>query len=374
MQITSAKNLPQTAFEYLHDIKNSVLKNPIHDLEEKFPNFSRYCNEVCDKYLYDYLTSPLADQNIFTIHQDKLKNLLNISHDYQKFYHYMLDILIKDNQLTINNDILSFESPFHFEWNNSKLQKHYPMFKGTLSLLDHCVSHYKSALSGQIPAISVLYPDGDVTFIENKLNEDIAEYSEIPVIRNIAITLISQISQSSPLRILEIGGGRGIITKELLNNINHNNLIEYHFTDIGRRFVLDMKRSTNNLSFVKCSQFDITKNPIEQGIQPNSYDIILGLDVVHATPNIETTLMNLKSVMKKDGILCLLETTYAQRWQNLMMGLTKGWWLFEDQWRTSTPLVSSNNWKKVIKQCEFNAYDIMTLKNKNSDAALIFAF
>ncbi len=128
-----------------------------------------------------------------------------------------------------------------------------------------------------------------------------------------------------------------------------------------------------SLNFLKCDQFDITKNPIEQGIKLNTYDIILGLDVVHATPNIEITLKNLKSILNVEGVLCLAETTDAQCWQHLIMGVTKGWWLFDDEWRISTPLLSPICWHKVLEKSEFSSTKIITLENKNSDAALIIA-
>jgi len=371
------KNLFPLTVECVHDVFSKTLQHKDVDLEEKFPNFSRYCNVICSKYLYDYLTTPLISQNNLTIHVDHLKSLLNIVKDYEKFYEYMLNILIRDKLLTVENDILSFSNFAYPSVSPSKLKQMYPVFQGTLSLLDHCITHYAEALSGKIPAISVLYPEGNTAFLDKKFSEDTAIYSELPILKDGAIKVVSHVSRNTPLNILEIGGGRGIFTLELFNDINtsRTNSINYHFTDIGRRFVIDMQRhvNNNNLNYVKCSQFDITKNPIEQGIDLNSYDIIIGLDVVHATPDIEKTLCNLKLVMKNHGILCLLETTHAQRWQNLIMGLITGWWLFNDEWRTSSPLLPPGCWKKVMEKSGFSQTNVTTLQNKNSDAALIIA-
>lgn len=371
-----ASNLFSIATNNLQKFRLALLKNTSHSLEYQFPDFSLQCNRLCAQYIYGYLTAPLNAKQQLTINIKQLKTLLCITKNYEKFYDYMLDALIADGLLVRNFDLLQFNKTQNASWKSSELKMIYPMFRGTLTLLDHCVSHFSLALSEKIPAISVLYPEGSTAFMDKTFSEDTAEYTEMPIIRNIAVKLLSTLINELPsLKILEVGGGRGLITRELLDNITDKNIVEYHFTDISRRFVIDMKRHAKDkgLTFLTCDQFDITKKPIDQGIQLNTYDIILGLDVVHATPNIETTLRNLKSLLKAEGLLCLLETTNVQRWQNLIMGLTKGWWLFDDKWRKSIPLLSATCWKIVIEDSGFLSTNITTLQNKNSDAALIFA-
>jgi phospholipid N-methyltransferase len=371
----SSNNLFQLSIDNIQDILKSVLKYPTIDLELKYPNFSNDCNKLCAQYIYEYLTSPLKSINKFSVSKVKLKFLLNLSSSYNNFFDYMIDILISENLLQIHGETLLFNETFDVSVQLHLLIKKYPMFRGTLNLLAYCVKNFPLALSEKIPAIGVLYPEGNVAFIDEMISEDTAEYSEISILREITVKFISHISQKLPLKILEVGGGRGIITKELLSSINIKNLIEYHFTDIGKRFVIDMKRHSEklNLDFLKCRTFDITKNPSEQGFDLKSYDIVIGLDVVHATPQIEVSLKNLKSLINDNGILCLLETTHVGRWQNLIMGLNKGWWHFDDSWRTSTPLVSPKLWGEALSNCGYLRSKIMTLDNKTSDSVLIIA-
>jgi len=369
-------DLYSTNICHLQKIKRDLLENTPLDLELQFPNFSLHCNRLCARYIYDYLLFPVQLMRNNSIQIDKLKHLLCITKDFEKFFEYMMNLLIADGLLVENNGFLQFNHRSNSVWKNTDLQMIYPMFRGTLALLDHCVSNFTMALSEKIPAIGVLYPDGSPEFMKQTLSDDTAVYTEMPVIKDIAVNLLlSLFKEFSSLKILEIGGGQGLITREILDSISDITTVEYFFTDISRRFVIDMQRHANDkgLNFLKCGQFDITRCPSEQGIQSANYDIILGLDVVHATPNIELTLKNIKSLLKPEGFLCLLETTTSQRWQNLIMGLAKGWWVFNDKWRTSTPLLSPSGWENVINASGYSRSDITTLKNTNSDAALILA-
>jgi 2-polyprenyl-3-methyl-5-hydroxy-6-metoxy-1,4-benzoquinol methylase len=370
MPQSSQNNLFQLAIDNLSEIFNADYQA---DLEKIFPNFSRDCGNLSVEYIYKYLTSPFENQQPISIDRDDLKSALNIAKDYEKFYAYMLDVLVDESLLTIKDNNLYFKTKPKATVTLSTLKDKFPMFGGTLALLEHCVSYYPKALSELIPPISVLYPNGNVAFLEEILSKNTSDYSEMPTLRGVTVKVISNISQKFPLNILEVGGGRGIITRELISNINIKNISEYCFTDIGRRFIIDMDKysKNSNLSFVKCNTFDITKNPVDQGIA-NTYDIVLGLDVVHATPNVVDTLKILKSLINANGILCLLETTHVGPWQNLIMGLTKGWWIFNDT-RKYSPLMDVNEWKEALYNSGFTSVSISTLQNKNSDSALIIA-
>jgi len=354
-------------------LKKAIFK----DLEEKYPGFAQECNDYCVRCIYDYITKPLNKNISLSISYTALKEALNVVDQYDKFYSYLLTILAEHNLLSIKNDILNFKW-LTFDISTQKkllyLKDKYRIFKGTIGLLEHCLEAYPKIFSGELPGISVLYPNGNTNFLDDKLSEDTAEYSEMPIIKKLTAKLIADYSQTNHLKILEIGGGRGLITRELLSVVNKIN-IEYHFTDISRRFILNMEKYVNDkhLNFVKCFKYDITKSSAEQNILLNHYDLVIGLDVVHVAPDIDFALKNLQQLLNQNGILCLLETTKTQYWQNLIMGVTTGWWQFKDQLRSHSPLLSTKNWKKALKKSGFNLINLMTLENKNSDATIIFS-
>jgi microcystin synthetase protein McyD len=287
----------------------------------------------------------------------------------------MLQIMSDDGLVKVEGNTITFKSNQEIPTHIEDLKNSYPMFKGTLELLDHCVKHYPVSLSETIAPISVLYPAGNTHFLDNIYAQDTETYSEMPIIQDITIQAISQIKNFSPLRILEIGGGRGLFTRQLFENIRPTDHITYHFTDLSKRFVIDMQRYTRQKQIpnLECFRFDITKEPLCQKVVPNSYDVIIGQDVVHTTNNVEQTLKNLQALLSEDGILCLLETTSTGRCNNLIMGITHGWWLFNDNWRGFTPLVSPNTWQSVLQVTKYTNTRSVFLDNANSDAALIVA-
>ena len=362
----------------LHDFMN--IAEDIHitsyrnipDLDKKFTDFFQKCNQLCAAYVYNYLLSSSCSRQI---NIDTLRNKLNISNNFTKFYRYMLKILNEDGLIKIEGNTLTFKSNQEKLIDIATLKNSYPMFKGTLTLLKHCINHYPEALSETIPSISVLFPKGSTSFLDELHSQDTNIYSEMPIIRDIAIQAISKINNTTSLQILEIGGGRGLFTRQLFDYVKSTHNLQYHFTDLSKRFIIDMKRYGNEKKIrnLHSFKFDVTRDPLSQNLIPNSYDIIIGQDIVHATSNLELTLKNLQSLLSKNGTLCLLETTSTGRWNNLIMGITHGWWVFNDNWREFTPLIQTDAWQSVLQLTGYTKTHVVFFDNFHSDAALIIA-
>ena len=56
----------------------------------------------------------------------------------------------------------------------------------------------------------------------------------------------------------------------------------------------------------------------------------MAANVVHATPELRVTLGHLRSLLAPGGQLVLLEATTRERFADLTVGFTPGWWAFED--------------------------------------------
>ena len=97
-------------------------------------------------------------------------------------------------------------------------------------------------------------------------------------------------------------------------------------------------------------QLDISHDPESQGYELHSFDMVLGYNVVHATPRIRESIRNLGRLLAPGGLLGLVEATRLRRWDEMVWGLTEGWWLFEDDdLRTISPLISLNQWQDVLR-------------------------
>jgi 2-polyprenyl-3-methyl-5-hydroxy-6-metoxy-1,4-benzoquinol methylase len=165
--------------------------------------------------------------------------------------------------------------------------------------------------------------------------------------------ILQNTNKKRKLRILEIGGGNGLLTREIVPFINNEN-VEYYFTDITEIFVKKMQEQ-NTMCNMKFGLLDISKSPIEQGFEKHGFDLKLGYDVVHATKSIGETISNIKELLAPNGMIGIIDIICQQRWQHMIFGMAEGWWYFEDEdVRKESPLLSLRKWEQVFHNHGFN--------------------
>jgi acyl transferase domain-containing protein/predicted O-methyltransferase YrrM len=136
-------------------------------------------------------------------------------------------------------------------------------------------------------------------------------------------------------QVLEIGAGTGSGTQAFFNAIDDDIVgsslapfEHYTFTDISAGFFEAAKslfhRWEHMMSFRK---LDIEIDPEKQGFEPNSYDIIIAAQCLHATANMSTTLSHVRKLLRPGGKLILVETTQDHVDLSFSFGLLSGWWL-----------------------------------------------
>ena len=347
-----------------------------------YPQLQHSLNQLCSSYIYDYFRACriTLDQG-HTYHADELKTKLGVLPKFEKFYQFMLRVLDEDRifgleggQVRILKSSHEVDSP---EKLRTELESQYPGFKGLLRLLKHCAGSYPEALSGKIEAIGVLYPGGSSQFL-NECEKNTIEHKNGRVYQQLLRDIVYNVSKSHgrKLRILEVGGGRGSLTRLIAPVLKDSN-VEYHFTDIGKTFVVqaEAEAQQSGFDFMKFGLLDISRDPVAQGYEGSSFDIILGLNVVHATPRIEQTIGNLKSLLSPNGYLLLVEGVRPQRWIDMVWGLAEGWWYFTDSdLRTTSPLLSQEKWEEAFRKQGFEAvqgYPQDERERSETDSALI---
>jgi acyl transferase domain-containing protein/acyl carrier protein/2-polyprenyl-3-methyl-5-hydroxy-6-metoxy-1,4-benzoquinol methylase len=337
-------------------------------------------NQLCLSYIYEYLQSPntlnFSQGKIYN--QDEVQVRLKVLPKFQRFYEFILNFLALNKVIKLN-DNRTFEFLQDPETIKQEAEKNYPEFKGIFKLLEHCTSHYSKALSGEIEAISVLYPDGSSELLKESI-ENTVEYSNSRIYQTLVKEIIVQIVSKLPgktIKILEVGAGNGLLTWSLATALKDYK-VEYYFTDLSKGFILNAEKEARQrgFSFMKFGVFDISKNSQQQGYQKQSFDIILGLDVVHATKNVAKTVQNLNDLLVSNGLLFLIETVKSQCWTDLVWGLAEGWWYFDDGIRTNSPLLSIEKWEELLCQQGFRSvqgYPISEEKRKQTEYGLIIA-
>ncbi|KAJ5538114.1 hypothetical protein N7494_007593 [Penicillium frequentans] len=179
--------------------------------------------------------------------------------------------------------------------------------------------------------------------------------------------IIRHIVHKNPrVKILEIGAGTGGTTRSLLNVIGNGKksgfgpiASEYHFTDVSSGFFVDAQEQFGEWSdIITYRKLDIEADPAKQGFELGSYDVIIACQVLHATKCMETTMKNVRSLLKPEGKLLMMESTKNQVDMQLTFGPLPGWWLSEEEERKLSPILSAPSWDRVLKAAGFSGLDL----------------
>ncbi|WP_225438227.1 acyltransferase domain-containing protein [Candidatus Frankia nodulisporulans] len=212
-----------------------------------------------------------------------------------------------------------------------------PEYAVDLRVLDQCVARYPEVFAGEIEGHQVLLPDGVTDISQAAVDRQVA-LSDVQVyLPLVARTVAMLAAQAGPrgLRVLEVGAGRGYLTWEVAEALRGLPGVSFHFTDLGRSFVLTGRReaAARGLDFMTFGQFDVGADPVAQGLAPGGYDVVLGFNVLHATPDLHATTANLTTLLAPGGQLFVVEAVRQRPWALLTAGLYDGWWLYDDDLR-----------------------------------------
>ncbi|KAG4439202.1 hypothetical protein IFR05_005293 [Cadophora sp. M221] len=193
-------------------------------------------------------------------------------------------------------------------------------------------------------------------------NSELLEY-------NLYAGLIAeQIAFRYPLiKILEIGGGTGGITRSILKHID-NKYSSYTFTDISVGFFEDAQETFKSNGRIIYEALDIERDPTTQGFTEHSYDLVIASNVLHATKVLDNTMTNVRKLLKPGGKLLVLEAVDngAARVGFSFCGVP-GWWAGADDGRELTPLITPGQWNSLLIRNGFSGLDTITPGTESVD-------
>lgn len=222
-------------------------------------------------------------------------------------------------------------------------------------------SSCEGIFNGDVSELELLLADGVLQNVYNCLLLDTDSSS-----------LLSLIGHKKPnLRVLEIGAGTGGATASTLQSLtsSHGQRMyqSYTYTDVSSGFFADAKKRFEEYGGIEFAILDISKDPLKQGFQAESFDLIIAWNVIHATPNLHESLSNIRKLIHPGGRFLLQEIFPITPWINHCFGVIPGWWLGEADGRVSTPHVSFERWKKELLGSGFgdisNSFDGYTNNN-----------
>ncbi|KAF9872330.1 polyketide synthase [Colletotrichum karsti] len=218
---------------------------------------------------------------------------------------------------------------------------------------------------GQAEPLEVLMPNNVLTEVYNSLN--ITDRRP----------LFQAFGHLKPnLRILEIGAGTGGTTNKVLEWLRGPTgallYSEYTYTDISAGFFATAQERFKKYPNMTFKPLDISKDPIEQGFEPESYDLILAANVLHATPSLQGTLTNVRKILHPEGRLYMEELSHDALPLNFVMGVLPGWWLGEEDGRPDQPYVTPDRWDTDLRKAGFDGLDNIAYDSERPNNLLAF--
>ncbi|KAJ5706143.1 hypothetical protein N7536_001832 [Penicillium majusculum] len=171
--------------------------------------------------------------------------------------------------------------------------------------------------------------------------------------------VMGQLCLKSPrMNFLEVGAGTGGATKAILEKIG-NSFASYTYTDISSAFfghaAEHFPSHVNKMIF---KTLDITKDPTGQDYIPQTYDVVVASNVLHATESLRTALENTRKLLRPGGYLVMVEIIRNDVMRHgLVMGGLPGWWIGENDGRQWGPSITLEEWDLILRETGFSGIE-----------------
>ncbi len=303
---------------------------------------------------------------------EKLCSELPISPPYHRLVLRTLQMLGEEGILRrVHDDWEVVELPdFH---NINKVEEnswlHISCYLVECILLRRCGERLADVLRGALDPLEIIFPNGSLNYAQH-LYQDSPTYRQYNYLVGRAVGVALQnLPHGRIARILEVGGGTGGMTSYILPTLR-SKTAEYIFTDVSAIFVAQARQTFKDFPFVQYRSLDIESDPLAQGFEPNSFDIVLASDVLHATRDLRESVEHLKMLLGSNGLLVLLEGTNSSFLPVMVFGLLKSWWVFKDERvAQNDPRITPEAWRNLLTSSGFATADVVSGLATGSEAA-----
>ena len=223
----------------------------------------------------------------------------------------------------------------------------FPTGAAEITVTLDCGRALASALRGETDPLQLLFGPASLANTERLYTGSPAARTFNTLVARAVMTAVEASPRARRVRILEIGAGTGGTTNAILEALP-DGAAEYVFTDVSPAFIA---RAAERLGAPHRSfrPLDIERDPAEQGMGAERFDIVVAANVLHATRDLRRTVAHARSLLAPGGLLILLEGTARYRWVDLTFGLTDGWWRFSDvDLRAEHALLGAEQWLDLL--------------------------
>ena len=306
---------------------------------------------------------------------EELRKRLGVIADHERLFRRMLEMLAKSGVLAERNgafevkiasrDALPDAMPTDLEAFADRMARRYPHGRTEIGLFRRCGSALARVLRGQADPLTLLFSSGDPTPGDLYLKAPVARAAN-RILKETVRTLVADLPADRDLRIIEVGAGTGSATAAILPELPKGRF-SYMYTDISAGFFAEAEaRFGENGSSVEYRPLDIEKDPVAQGFEAHSYDLLIASNVLHATRYLQETLRHCRELLTPYGELVALENLSGQGWMELTFGQLDGWWRFADNYRPHHALAGPAVWRRALGDAGFGEVAILGVEESDT--------
>ncbi len=227
-------------------------------------------------------------------------------------------------------------------------------------------------LRAERDAVQVLFSSSTTDILDQFYGDSPVISPWLAAIGRVVAELAAQLPEGRGLRILEVGAGTGGLASMILPLLERD-LHSYVFSDVSASFFPAARQKLASFPEVEFKIFDLEKPGAAQEFEPDTFDLILGTNVIHAVSDVRDSLRNLHDLLTPGGSLVFVDVGSPHLWLNAVFGLTSGWWRFSDRdLRPNHPLLTRAQWEKVLGDVGYSeVLSLPGLRRPNGDESLI---
>jgi acyl transferase domain-containing protein len=292
------------------------------------------------------------------IDTEPLRSRLSVLERHRRLFARMLVMLGEDGVLRGQGaqwQVAVAPAPVDTEARVRELLAAHPDCEAELALTRRCAEGLAAVLRGNADPLALLFPEGSLAETEMLYQNSPPAKTYNSLIAGVLDALLASWPAGRRLRVLEIGAGTGSTTAYLLPRLRQlpAGSVDYCFTDVSPLFLKRARDKFPDIDFLRTQLLDIGADLATQGFEAGSFDIVLGANVLHATPDLGVTLSHVRDLLAPGGRLVLLEGATTQRFGDLTVGLLEGWWCYTDTGRRAYALMPRESWLGLFRQLGF---------------------
>lgn len=266
-----------------------------------------------------------------------------------------LDLLITSGDLVADAG-QTLSSPHGLQnetWNDLRHDtRHVGLPVNFATALQKTAGRRLAVIQGREEALSLFYGIDDTLSPERLASLDLLFEDALGAVGQSLEHLAQSMPKETPLRVLDIGVRSGRTTAALLRHVTTP--LHYTAADTSTAFLDKARNVLKDLPNIDVTytMFDLDRDPVTQGLQDASFDIILGFNALHRTRHVPRLLSWLRRLLVPGGKLLALEMTQETPLQAVTVNLLEaGYTSLEDERLSSrNPLLTPQQWKKVLAE------------------------